>query len=80
MKIFDNPNHNRYGPVRRMWVVLTQLDLITAAERWSDWQRQQGSFGGSWDMFLAGSMDANPAIPEAAHQRFLIGILLEGWA
>lgn len=28
MRIFDNPNHPQYGPVRRMWVILAQLDVL----------------------------------------------------
>lgn len=33
MRIFDNPNHHAYGPVRRLWVVLVALDMLDAAER-----------------------------------------------
>lgn len=32
MRIFDNPNHPHYGPVRRLWIILTQLDLLDHAE------------------------------------------------
>jgi len=27
-RIIDHPNHPSYGPIRRMWVILIQLDLI----------------------------------------------------
>ncbi len=27
-RIFDDPNHPRYGPVRRLWVILVQLNLL----------------------------------------------------
>ena len=27
-RIYDNPNHKHYGPVRRMWVILAGLDLL----------------------------------------------------
>lgn len=33
MRIFDNPNHEHYGPVRRLWIMLAQLDLLDTAER-----------------------------------------------
>jgi hypothetical protein len=79
MRIFDNPNHPQYGPVRRMWIVLVQLDLLTAAERWSDHQKTAGN-GHAWDSFLSGLVENNPQIPESASQRLLVGILLEGWA
>lgn len=79
-RIFDNPNHKHYGPVRRLWIVLVQLDLLKAAERWSEHMASLGAVSGTWDQFLAGSLDAKPSIPEAAHQRLIIGILLEGWA
>lgn len=32
MRIFDNPNHPQYGPVRRMWIMLVQLDLLDQVE------------------------------------------------
>lgn len=74
MRIFDNPKHPQYGPVRRMWVVLSQLDLLKAAERY-------GSHRGTpWDEMLAGLLIAKPDMPESVPQRLIIGILLEGWA
>ena len=30
--IWEQPNHKHYGPIRRMWVVLAQLDLLAWAE------------------------------------------------
>jgi hypothetical protein len=73
MRIFDNPNDPQYGPVRRMWIVLVQLDLLTAAERWSDLAIVP------WDEWLAMTLEQNPHIPESASQRLLVGILLKGW-
>lgn len=46
MRIFDNPNHPHYGPVRRLWVILAQLGLLEYAETYMD------SFGRSWDQAL----------------------------
>lgn len=31
-RIFDDPTHPQYGPVRRLWIILVQLDLLGAAE------------------------------------------------
>jgi hypothetical protein len=76
MRIFDNPNHPQYGPVRRMWVVLAQLDLLTAAERYSEHYLEDG--GLSWDENLAFSFKHNKR-REAHIQRHFIGTLLEGW-
>lgn len=73
MRIFDNPNHPQYGPVRRMWVVLVQLDLLEAAERWS----KHGIV--PWDEWLAIQLDENRHVKESAYQRHLVCILCEGW-
>jgi len=27
-RIYDNPNHPHYGPVRRTWVILVGLDVL----------------------------------------------------
>lgn len=73
-RIFDDPNHPQYGPVRRMWVVLVQLDLLNAAERYGTYRRMP------WDEMLAGQLLARPTVRESIHQRGIIGILLEGWS
>lgn len=73
MRIFDNPNHPKYGPVRRLWVVLVQLDMLNAAERWSQHNPV------TWDEWLATRLAVNPLHRESAYQRELIGVLLEGW-
>jgi len=62
MRIFDNPNHPHYGPVRRMWIVLVQLDLLAAAERWG-----QGTM--PWDRALAGLVEE---IGESPAQRWVL--------
>lgn len=74
-RIYDNPRHPQYGPVRRMWVVLAQLDMLNAAERYSRHYTFAGGF--AWDANLAG-MVAN-GTPESVAQRHFIGTLLEGW-
>lgn len=33
IRIFDDPNHPQYGPVRRMWVILAQLAALEEIER-----------------------------------------------
>lgn len=77
-RIFDNPNHKHYGPVRRLWIVLVQLDLLKAAERYDEHRIKHGFL--RWDEMLAALLSNKPTVPESAHQRLIIGILLEGWA
>ncbi len=72
-RIFDNPNHPQYGPVRRMWVILVQLDLLDAAERWGNHRIVP------WDEWLATMLDNNKHVKESAYQRALILMLGEGW-
>jgi hypothetical protein len=72
-RIFDEPNHPQYGPVRRMWVVLVQLDMLNAAERWS------AHHNCPWDESLALQIEHHPHVKESAYQRAMIGNLLEGW-
>jgi hypothetical protein len=73
-RIFDNPNHPQYGPVRRMWVILAQLDMLETAERWSEHK------GRSWDRALAYDIaDCRLANAEQIMQRTFLLILLEGW-
>ena len=31
-RVYDDPNHPRYGPVRRLWVILVGLGMLEAAE------------------------------------------------
>jgi len=47
MRIFDDPDHPQYGPVRRLWVVLAQLDLFDFAELYRDLVDE------TWDQSLA---------------------------
>jgi hypothetical protein len=76
MRIFDNPNHPHYGPVRRLWVVLMQLDLLEAAERWSDHAVETGA-GWRWDEWLAQLMAENPHVKESAYQKRLLHTLIQ---
>lgn len=75
MRIYDNPNHPHYGPVRRMWVVLVQLDLLSAAEKYSRYYKEKG--GVSWDQNIAGKIAHG--YPESYAQREFIYTLMEGW-
>jgi hypothetical protein len=68
MRIFDSPNHPQYGPVRRMWVVLTQLDLLTAAEK------VMTGRGDDWDHHL--SRLIRIGLSESYAQRIVLGMIL----
>jgi len=48
-RIYDNPNHRDYGPVRRLHVMLMQLvpDLEEIDKRYKDEE------GETWDSFLS---------------------------
>lgn len=72
MRIYDNPSHPQYGPIRRMWVVLTQLGLLDAAERWGYHNQVD------WDKHLAKVLAAHKQ-PESMAQRNFIYVLMEGW-
>lgn len=65
MRIFDNPNHPQYGPVRRMWVIFAQLDLLAEADR-----RVRG-----WDERLA--VWVQNGMGEAPSQRAMLRHILE---
>lgn len=69
-RIFDDPNHPEYGPVRRTWVVLVQLDMLEAAERWSRHYKR------TWDSVIAESVIGRK---ESHVQRDFIYQLMEGW-
>jgi hypothetical protein len=53
-RIYDNPNHPRYGPVRRLWIILVQLDLLEEADciKWHD-----EGVDHKWDEALAYLLD-----------------------
>lgn len=76
-RIYDDPKHPQYGPVRRMWVILAQLDLLESAERFSEHHTSQG--GATWDETVAANCRQYPDINESAVQRALIYTLMEGW-
>lgn len=69
MRIFDNPNHPQYGPVRRMWIILAQLDLLTDAEHME--------MNKPWDEALAFTISEGYA-DEATAQRQLLRKLFGG--
>lgn len=64
-RIFDDPNHPQYGPVRRLWVILAQLDLLEAGEHW-------GGKHFPWDRALADLIRTEPDAGESSHQRFIL--------
>ncbi|HLP67792.1 MAG TPA: hypothetical protein VK181_09760 [Rhizobium sp.] len=70
-RIFDDPNHPQYGPVRRLWMILAQLDLLGLAE-------EEMSVIGPWDKALAERIACG--VPEApAQQSILKYILTRGY-
>lgn len=70
VRIFDNPNHRHYGPVRRMWVVLTSLDILDMCESIS-WANSRTKEENEWDQIISHLMDqGQPA--EAAMNNFLM--------
>lgn len=68
-RVFDNPNHPQYGPVRRMWIILAQLDLLTDAEHLE--------LRKPWDQAIAFSIGEG-YMSEAAAQRQLLRKILGG--
>lgn len=74
-RIFDDPSHPEYGPVRRMWVILMQLDMLADAERYSRWSINQG--GLAWDSNLASMVRQRS---EARAQRAMLLTILKNWS
>lgn len=62
--IIDNPNHPHYGPVRRLWVMLKQLDLMDFLDQYV--------FGldETWEEALISYL--NTGITEAQAQRIVL--------
>lgn len=54
MRVFDNPNHRGYGPVRRTWVILAGLDLLTPALD----REYDACYGAQWDECMADAIVA----------------------
>lgn len=75
-RIFDNPDHPQYGPVRRMWVILAQLDMLEDAERYSLWSVTTG--GLPWDGTLADRVQKQHG--EARSQRAMLLTILKNWS
>jgi len=69
MRIYDNPNHPQYGPVRRLWVMLAQLDLLAVAETFIT------ARGSSWDQHLARLI--RMGLSESYSQRMLLSMIIE---
>lgn len=61
-RVFDDPNHRHYGPIRRMWVVLAQLCLLEDADLSGPPDNP------TWDIHMAAMLTDHPAIPESTHQ------------
>lgn len=51
MRVFDNPSHAGYGPVRRTWVILAGLGVLEL-----DGQYRQ-EYGHAWDSCMAGALE-----------------------
>lgn len=64
-RIFDDPNHPQYGPVRRLWVILAQLDLLVSAE----------VMPSPWDQRLASLIERG--MDEAPAQRKTLRLIME---
>lgn len=51
-RLFDDPNHKHYGPIRRLWIMLAQLDLLDAADHACD-----GDWPGEMSVMLASNLE-----------------------
>lgn len=51
MRVFDNPNHPAYGPVRRTWVILAGLGLLG---RDAEYHERHNT---DWDRCMAGGIE-----------------------
>lgn len=71
MRIFDNPNHPQYGPIRRMWVVLTQLGMAETMDR----HTSPRPYEKPWDVALAETIAIG--VDESAAQRAMLRDYLE---
>lgn len=69
MRIFENPNHPYYGPVRRLWVILVQLDLLKAA---GTIMTKRGDL---WDDHLVRLMKIG--LSESYAQRILLTMIID---
>lgn len=76
MRIYDNPIHPQYGPVRRLWVVLTQLDMLPHAARYDSFSGRNGYR--LWDERIA--EDVACGLVESDAQRKLVSTLLHYWS
>ena len=71
MRIYDDPNHPEYGPVRRMWVILVQLDLADKIDR----HTYGGGAEAPWDVELARTVKLG--VRESDAQRTLLSEYLQ---
>lgn len=44
-RIFDSPSNHNYGPTRRMWVILSQLNILDSLDTWYSANRTY-----TWDL------------------------------
>lgn len=55
-RIFNQPNHPHYGPVRRMWIILEQLDILDSLD---NYYKRNSRYGYTWDSEFAGCLAAH---------------------
>lgn len=70
-RIFDNPNHPKYGPVRRMWVILEQLGMADRMDRYTE----PRPYEKPWDAALAQTLGMG--VDEVTAQRTMLRDYLE---
>ncbi len=70
-RIFDDPNHRHYGPVRRLWIVLVHLDLLHARFE----RGFENHYGLTWDECMANGC-ANGALSESQLARLIVRRML----
>lgn len=71
MRIFDNPRHPAYGPVRRVWIMLAGLDLLDG--RFD--RGYENHYGVAWDECMAGGI-ASGVLSEAQLARLIVGRMI----
>ena len=53
-RIFNNPNHPQYGPIRRMCVILSHLDMLDELDKW--YENHYYNKIDTWDRIFANHM------------------------
>jgi hypothetical protein len=73
IRIYDDSNHPHYGPARRLWVVMAQLDLLKYDSEIKD------KFDGmNWDEILSKELTDRSYLTEAQAQCGLLHFILNG--